>query len=193
MVLHPDVGPWRSTCLLKCEVSQTARHQIISEWEMFDCYFSLLRLLWFGFNCGSFHLPLGCPFCSSACSVAEISCLSNFVCGPPHDGEGCCSLDADALARLRTSFCLLVSLTNSCRAKELFVKHRHKGTWFSSQKVCWILRIQYSKTQKDNCTGWVGLCCCSSKLEEMVQLSSMTRSVACAGSETLLGKCYCPL
>lgn len=29
------------------------------------------------FNCDSFHLPLGCPFCSFTCSVAEILCLSN--------------------------------------------------------------------------------------------------------------------
>lgn len=105
--LQPDVGPWRTMCLPKCEVLQTARHQIISEGEMFDCYFSLLRLLWFGFNCGSFNLPFGCPFCSSACSVAE-PCLSNFFCGPPHDGEGCRSLCTDALARLRISFSLLV-------------------------------------------------------------------------------------
>lgn len=75
--LQPDVGPWRSTCPLKYEVPEPARHQIIPEGEMFGCYFSLLRLLWFGFNCGSFHLPFGCPFCSSACSVAEISRLSN--------------------------------------------------------------------------------------------------------------------
>lgn len=48
-VLWADMGPRKSMCLLKCEVPQTARHQIIAEGEMFDSYFSLLRLLWFGF------------------------------------------------------------------------------------------------------------------------------------------------
>lgn len=48
-ILQADMGPWKSMCLLKCEVPQAARHQIIAEGEMFDCYFSLLRLLWFGF------------------------------------------------------------------------------------------------------------------------------------------------
>lgn len=56
--LQPDGGLCRSTCLPKCEVPQTARYQIISEGETLDCYFSLLRLLWFGFNCGSFHLDV---------------------------------------------------------------------------------------------------------------------------------------
>lgn len=93
---------------------------------MFDCYFSLLRLLWFGFNCGSFHLPFGCPFCSSACLAAEISCLSNFFCGPLHDGECCHSLCTDALARLRTSFSFLVG--SSQRAKEPSAKCSHKET-----------------------------------------------------------------
>lgn len=32
-------------------------------------------MVWF--NCGYFHLPLGCPFHSFAGSVAEILCLSN--------------------------------------------------------------------------------------------------------------------
>lgn len=44
-ILQEGLGPWRSMCLLKCEVPQTARHQIIAEGEMLDSYFSLLTLL----------------------------------------------------------------------------------------------------------------------------------------------------
>lgn len=57
-ILQEDMGPWKSMCLLKCEVPQTATHQIIAEGKMLDCYFSLLRLLWFSFQLWLFPLAI---------------------------------------------------------------------------------------------------------------------------------------
>lgn len=193
-------------CLLKCEVPQTARHQIIAEGELFDSYVSLLTLLTLSSETAVvYFLTVALSTCHLDVGFVPLmfSCW-NFM------FEQFFLWTSVHRKRLPQPDWCFGNVKDSCfsdlssgrRAKMLSTKCTYKEVWFSP-KNCWILQVPHSKrvTQKDSCISWAGFCHCSSESGEMLQLSSMTACAACvivrmsvgAGSENLLGQCYCPL